>query len=307
MIAPAYTILETLTRVAPFGIGLWDASTGRLVSDGIVVRVFRLAGPHAIDPVPAVANRSGIFVPHDLFGADAFVEGARATALSPPERFLVDVRDTLERYTSFVMRVGERGPRGFVLPPCVADLELPSSAPSSPPPPPTYVPLFSTASRVVPAGMAAVRASLVDAATGRGAAFAVLEVRESGHLLARAVADARGEVAASFAYPEVSAPPPWSPPRTAPKPLRLTEQHWTLDIAVRYRRNLRRFTFDPSQPPLPDLCDVVQQPLATVAAMSPPAALGEVVLRYGQDLVLGADPDAEPGAPTRAELLISPA
>jgi hypothetical protein len=305
MMAPAHRVVEQVTRVAPFGLGLWDPAVGRLVAEGIAVRVFRLAGARIVDPVPAIATRAGVFVPHALFGADGFVE--RTGPTSPPETFLIEVRDTLDRYTSFVMQAGEIGPRGFVLPPCHVDLELPAPAASSPPPASIYVPLFGTPARLVPAGMASVRAALVDASTGRPAAYAVLEVRESGALLARAIADARGEVSAAFAYPELSAPLPSSPPRPAPKALRLADQQWTLDIAVRYGGTVRLFASDPAQPPLPDLCDVVQQPLATVTTVSPPLALGEAVLHYGEELVLGADPDAGTGAPRRAELLISPA
>ena len=173
------------------------------------------------------------------------------------------------------------------------------SSAASPPPPSPYVPLFASPSRPVPAGMTAVRAALKDAATGAAAAYAVLEVRADGQLLARGVADERGEVAAVLAYPEVSALPPWSPPGVPTPRLRLADQSWTIDVTVRYRRNLPRVRPDPAQPAVPDLCDVIQQPVATVATSSPPATLGELVLRYGEELMLAAE--------AGGELLIGPA
>jgi hypothetical protein len=147
-----------------------------------------------------------------------------------------------------------------------------------------------------------VRASLTDANTGTPAEFAVLEVRESNRLLGRGIADARGEVAAFFAYPEPIAHPVWSPPHAPPAEQRLVDQRWKVDVSIRYRRGLRRFASeparpgrvpDPTRPPLADLCDILQQPIAHVTTTSPPMTVGEQDLRYGEELVL-------------AELLIDP-
>jgi hypothetical protein len=285
VIVPAYRVVETLVRVAPLGVGLWDVVAQRLVSDGISVRVFTVAQGRFVRPVDAVANRSGIFVPHGLGGAAVFDESARPRVTSPPQQFLVEVRDPEGRYAPFVLHAGPD--RGLVMPPCLRGLELPAQGESSPPPQAVYVPLFATPGRAVPAGMAVVRAALFDAHTGQPAESAVLEVRDAGRLLALGVADEQGEAAAFFAYPEVAAPPAWSPPAPPSRPAPLAEQQWRLPIAVRYRRGLARYLPDARKRPLPDLCELLQQGLAPAAAGSPPLQVTHVDLRYGEDASLG--------------------
>ena len=291
---PAYQTIETLARVAPFGVGLWDTVAHRLVSDGIAMRVFTIVGGWPIRPVAAIPNRHDVFVPHDLAGAASFDESEAPAVGSPSQTFLIEVRDLRHRYLSFAMQVGLPEGHGFVLPPCVAALELTWPHNASPPPAAVFVPLFPLASQPVPAGMAVVRASLVDV-DRTPATYAVLEVREFGHLLARGVADERGEAAAIFAYPEVSVQPPWSPPAAASATLRMADQQWTLHAGVRYERSVaaRPWTTDRAQPALPDLCDVLQQKGAHLGG-SPSVSELELTLRYGEDMVVG-------------ELLIGPA
>ncbi|HKG94979.1 MAG TPA: hypothetical protein VKA84_23890, partial [Gemmatimonadaceae bacterium] len=111
--------------------------------------------------------------------------------------------------------------------------------------------------------------------------------------------DARGEVAAIFAYPELPELPPepvLSPPASPPasplsSPLSspagarsLASRSWTLEVAVRYSRGLHRHPLDSTAgPPLPDLCELLRQPRATIATTMPPPTL-----RYGEELLLGA-------------------
>jgi hypothetical protein len=287
MTALPYTVLERLTIVAPFGLGFWDAAAARLVSDGLRVRVFRTDGPYARDVTEAVAGRNGVFVPHTLFGARRFIERSAADPGSPPERLLVEVRDTLDRYLSFVMHVTGARDDHFAVPECAGEAAWTSVDLASPAVAGPYVPLFPLPSRPVPAGTTAVRASLTDKGTRLPAEGAVLDVREGGRLIGRGVADQRGEVAAFFGYPEVPAPAAWSPPRSPPPPVRLEGQRWTLDVAVLYRRNLPRHSPGGSRPALFDLCDVLRQPVATLSHTSPPGITGEVDLRYGEEAILG--------------------
>jgi hypothetical protein len=308
MTAPANVLLEELTRITPFGLGLWDVVTGRLVSDGLAVRIFRLVEGRALDAVNAYPNRSGIFVAQNFPSLRAFEasSGNNWAIASPAPVFLAEVRDATGRFTPFVMHVA-LPTRGLVFPECTSDV-LSEPIPPSPPMGPAYTPLFSTPSRPVPAGRAAVRATLYVAGANKPAPFAVLEVRdpESGRRLARGVANEGGEVVAMFPYPEPSSPPASSPPASPPvgviaAPRPLTDQAWPLEIAVRYARNVRLYDTDRAKPPLADLCDVMRQPLATVtAATSPPVTLSEATLRYGEDLILGADVGAN-------KLFISPA
>jgi hypothetical protein len=279
MNAPAHVLIETLTRQAPFGIGLWDPIASRLVSEEITVTVHTITGGKTKASIAAAPNRTGVFVPHELRWP--------ADPASPSDRFLVEVRDARDRYLPFVMHVDAAGPRGFVTPACLANVDMPGPSSASPPPLPVYVPLFATPAAPIPAGMTAVRASLLDSTTGRGAAYAVLEVYESGRLVARGVADASGEVAAVFAYPEFAAPPPWSPPGAPPATVRLVDQTWTIDTRVRYGRALPRYRPTASRSSLADLCDVLQQAPAVVETASPPSRFGEVLLHYGEEPVLG--------------------
>ena len=301
MSSPSYVVIERVTRVAPFGIGLWDGVSGRLVSDGIRVRVFSLAGTRLVTPVPAIPNRLGVFVPHELTRQPS----------SPSDIFVVEVRDTLDRYTSFVMHVGEPNTKGFALPRCSERFEVASSPPTSPASETTFVPLFGTSARFLP-GKATVRATLRDAVTGEPAEFAVLEVHHSGQLLGRGIADHRGEAMVQFAYPESTGTAVWSPPHAAPPPQRLVDQVWRLDIAIRFRRGLQRFETDRTRVPDParrrlaDLCDILEQPLVSIVPSSPPVASEPPDLRFGEALVLGRVRDREPGADARAELLIAP-
>lgn len=293
MSALGHVVIERFTHVAPFGLGLWDAASGSLVSDGFEVRVYTMSNAEPHSPVVAAANRAGFFVAQNFLSLHAFEAGvgdeAFWSALPAARSYLVEVRDTLSRYTPFVMHVDLPAPRGLVVPRCFA---------SSPPTATGYVPLFPTASRPVPAGMAVVRATLYDADSGKPARLAVLEVRDAGRLLGRGISDDRGEVAAIFAYPEPPDPPADSPPPGSPlaspigasmRAQPLATQVWRLDISVRYERLEPTWRPDASRPPLVDVCEALAQRPAVIA-LSPPVTLIPAQLEYGRELVLGARP-----------------
>ena len=314
---PAYRRVETLAHVTPFGMGLWDSAAAQLVADGLRVRLFPLADVRLLPPIELRPNRRDVFAAPDLFPTRAIFDvppgparAARLDALeaafwdgSPPDRFLIEVRDSRDRFIPFVLHV-DPPPRGqLALPACAQTLAVTDTA--SPPLLPAYVPLFSTPARIPPAGTAVVRASLIDARTGGPARSALLVLRESGRILGRGLADEGGEVAVSFGYPEPSALPRWSPPGPPPPPQPLQHQTWDLDVAVFYTPPLPAYVPDPADGPrtpsgdasLHDLCDVIgQRRAAVMLAASPPVPLTVATLRYGEELVLGAG----------AELLIDP-
>lgn len=308
MSALAPDVLERVTFVTFFGLRLWDTATESVHSDGVDVRVYPYIAGRTGAPLQATSNRTGIFyVPrlpglreYELSVSDADFWSAWPSPL-PAIPFLVEVRDRRERFTPFVLQLTLPSTRrGPVVPPCIEQL-VPIESP--PQPAPAYVPLFSTAGRAVPAGLTAIRATLRDADTGGPAEYAVLEVSESGRLVARGIADARGEVAALMSYPEPKPPPASSPPSSPPgatAALSLSQQEWPLDIAVRYDAALSRYRPDPKRTPLADLCAVIEQPYAVLMS-SPPAPLNNAVLRFGRELVLGAHAGAS------AELFIRPA
>lgn len=258
------SVLERTTRTALLGVRPWDGATGRAVTDGLTLTELR----HGTAAIP---NRSGVFAFHDLPGlrASAFGAGDDAFWASPPAHVELELElvDELGRYLPF--RFAAHAPaRGLFVESC---------GPSSPPEVEVPgVPLFSAPGRVVPGGLASVRADLWDTAADRPAASALLEVTAGPGTTVRGVADAAGRVLVLLPYPE----PPWqtgSPPPTA---VALSEQTWTLGLAVRY---------DPALEPgaAPDLCAVLGQPPATpLAALSPAVALSTATLTFGQPLTL---------------------
>jgi hypothetical protein len=274
MTTPSHTLLETVEYSTWFGLLLWDTAAGSAADDGLDVRVWPLPLTEITRPVRATANRRGIFVAPNLL---------MRTVTSPESGYLVEVRDSLARFMPFVMHVVTPAEPEYVRPRCASSLRPPQSPDRGQ----FQVPLFNMPSRTAPAGSAVVRASLVDAATGKPAEFAVLEVSAGGQLVGRGIADDRGQVVVMFAYPEPVPATPWSPPAPPTQPQRTGDLTWPVSVSVRYRPPLQRYQPDPTLPALVDLCDVLEQPVATVAPTSPPPAPDEPKIRYGDELILG--------------------
>lgn len=244
-------LLETLVRVAPFGIRFWDAALDRTVDEGLQVTLVPDGQPFR--RIPAFRNTSGVFVAQDLPGLRNWEFGASDRPALP---FRVEVVDLAGRFHAVSF-----------------DADLPTdglfealcgSPPSPPDGPAAVVPLFSLPSRPVPPGFAAVRGRLT-LASGDGAHLASLDVGP-----ARGFADARGEVLTLVPYPEPSGStgsPPFSPGG------KLTDQTWQVEVAASLP------TVEPD-PLLPDLC---------AFALRRPASFGAgaaQTLVYGRDLVL---------------------
>lgn len=274
MTAPSHTVLEKDTHFTWFGLVLWDATAGSVASDGLDVRVWPLPLTGHARPINAPANRRGTFVAHNL---------PVRTMTSPEAGYLVEVRDQRDRFTPFVMQVVSSAEPEYVRPRC-ASLLTPAQSPATDQ---FQVPLFNTPSRTAPAGAAVVRASLVDAVTGKPAEFAVVEVSAAGHLVGRGIADQHGQAVVMFGYPEPETVPPWSPPAPPSRPRPPADQQWAVSVSVRYRPPLHQYRPDPTLPALVDLCDVLEQPIATVATTSPSLSPDGSPLRYGEELVLG--------------------
>src|SRR5262249_39340010 len=73
LLGPLYTAIERLTLVAPLGLRFWDEVSGRAVGDGLLVTVYPETQPAR--RVPALSNRSGIYVLHQLPGVREFTNG----------------------------------------------------------------------------------------------------------------------------------------------------------------------------------------------------------------------------------------
>jgi len=275
---PPPTPLESVTRTALLGARFFDRVSGQLIADGLQV-VETTTG------TAAFSGPSGVFVVHDLPGlrASAFGSGDDAFWSSPPVEapFVFQLTDTQGRFLPFVF-TAEVPLRGLFADDCGIASSPPDATTGS-------VPLFSTPSRVAPAGIAAVRADLKDAETGAEASWAVLEVSINNAAVYRGVADEHGRVAVLMPYPK----PPWlaSPP---PGSRALSDQTWPVTVSVRYGRPASPPFPDPASGEPPDLCAVLTQPTGTLlASASPEAPLGAQTLLFGRELVLrtGTGPD----------------
>ena len=282
--APA--VLETVTRTALLGMRFWDRVTGRVVADGLQVVETKTG-------VRAVPNRSGVFVVHDFPGlrASAYGGGDDSFWGSPPVASTTTfaVTDADRRFLPFSFTV-EVPLRGLLAEDCGLAGSPPDAVAGG-------VPLFSTPSRIVGAGLAAVRADLWDAAANAPAAWAVLEVSANGAPVYRGVADDLGRVVVLLPYPE----PPWHGSSPPPGSRALSDQTWPLTVAVRYAPAASSPPLpDPAFGVAPDLCAVLTQAVATpLGAESPATPLGSQTLAFGRELVLRT--------PLRPVLLVIPA
>jgi hypothetical protein len=241
-------VAERLTYVTPLGLAFVDAPTGRRVNDGLVVRV---------DGARRRPNRIGVFyVPH-------------IAGLAALERGEGDERYWAETHAVRTVRVEVDDPFGRYLP-LAFDADVPHRYALT-------VELYSAPTRLVPAGLAVVRAELAFA-DGTPAAWALLEVTAHGLPVVRGMADARGRATVLLPYPEpvgLDGSPP-SLERRA-----LTDQSWPVEI--------RAFAGPPQPrpPERPHLSIVRTQPPATLLAGSPPATpVVETTLEYGRELVV---------------------
>jgi hypothetical protein len=260
MVSPT-AILDRITLVTPLALSFWDQVSNTTVGDGLVVTAYP---PHQPEQaVQAIVNRLGIYVLRNLPGLRAVENGTGDTTFwaSPPaiRVFVVEVQDTRRRFQPFSLTLSApvRGVFAWEL------------APGSPPEP-TSVPLFSAPARPAPAGMAVLRAELFDPIHKQPAAWAILEARLAGQLLARGLADAAGRLVLIFPFPE---------PNLASH-IPLTQQVWSLQLRAAYASST-------PVPPLPDLEAALAQPSATLwqdSARSLP--LAQANLSFGRELVL---------------------
>ena len=239
-------LIEQVRRLAPLGLELIDAASGRRICDGLVVRVAPVGRPQRV--VIADANPSGIFVAHDLPGLGDWSHGGDEPLPHPEYDIRID--DRLGRFLPCRLRLALPA-AGLAHPACRAD-----------------IPLFSAPTRVVP-GLAAIRAEIVNHAAGKPAAWSVVEVRHAGSVLCLGMADGSGRLLLAFAYP---APPPSTQP--------LDKTTWPLTLHVRHQPGL-----DPEQPPELCLA-LAQPVVKFVDVAEPLATLAELALtlRFGHEL-----------------------
>lgn len=253
--------LERVARVAPFGVQFRDPLSASLVSDGLEVALHPAGEPRR--RVYAHANRSGIYVLHNGPGLTraTFGRGDEAYWLAPPvtRDYRCEVRDLQSRYlpVSFAVRLPFRG---LFTPECGS-------------PPAQGVALYSAPTRPMTGERVVVRAELVDAATGKAAAWAAVSAHYRGDELGHGIADAQGRLLLAFPYPE---PERRSPPEEPEEGVLMS---WEVGLRVYYDAGLAGQQF-------PDYCSLLAQPEARLLEeRSPPRALDAAKVVLGRELV----------------------
>lgn len=276
--------LERFEIDTPLGLRFWDPVAGSFVGDGLVVTAYRTHRPDWT--IAAMPNHSGIFVFHSLSvrresgtgSGDGSPPGAK---LANASDLIVTVRDQLERFQPFQFPITEPT-RGLFDWTSMDFSPIASPVIASPGLPVLVVPLFSTAARPVPAGLAVVRADLRQVLpaneNGLKASWAVMDVLYKGKTVGRGVADVDGRVAVILPYPPpaISSTGSGVPAATLP----LCQQSWTIAIEVRFQ------TTDP-EVEFPDLAGVLASPKVTPQDPSGLDGLpGVLSLVYGQETIV---------------------
>lgn len=265
---PEYRLLERRERVAALGLLLRDAHGGGPAA-GLDIRA--RPADAAGDPRTArlSAAPAGHYYTQDLPGLRAHELPQAGDPAPAPRDFVVAVTDPAGALLPARFQVA-LPQAGLARPACVAG---------------EIIDLFSAPARPLPAGRAALRASLrelprqddLDAAPR--AAWALLELRRGATLLGRGLADARGEALLLFPWPD----PPNLPVGGTP-----FAHAWSLSLTVRYQPQ--------ADPPaaVPDYCALLAQPVANIVTAfgDPPTTAAELnlTLNYGREL-LAVSPD----------------
>jgi hypothetical protein len=298
-------VLDRLTIVTPLGVRFQDAATGEVIADGLTVSAYPINRPNARQSL--FLNRRGVYVLRHAPGLREVENGAGDSDywnnLPPKKDFVIEVRDGQSRFVPFQFVVG---------------LPAEWNQAVSPPPAIKSMPLYSAATRTLPAGMAVVRADLWDPTRGDDGAVApsaVLELHNNDQLVARGIADESGKIALLFPYPAprsfaVASPPgsPLSSPPVATTPA-LTDQVWTFRVRAFYAAALQSPPQTSTENSLPDLNAVLAQPEAKLwADEARTEELQEVAVQFGQPLILKSRPPSmSPPTKGGSMLFITPA
>lgn len=272
---------------ALLGVQCRDVADGRVVSDGLQLVLEDLwRPPHARSWRTLSPNASGVFALHDFPGIRRFLTPQEADEHGPVDldgvvspaspaspdvpRFRLTVHDRLSRYVDMALT-----------PTLGQGLWGPVSTASSPDVQP-HVPLYSSATRTPPMGMASLRTELRSATRPADPiAWAHLRLMRGTQVLAEGLSDATGRVHLVFPLPRPREGLPQGSPATAAAlldwPVRL-QAFWSSD-----RRT------DLAEERVPDLDDVLSQAeVPLLQQRSPPTPLGTLTLRAGQTLLVAS-------------------
>lgn len=276
---------ERVRVFTPLGIRFWDAALDRPVGRGLEVWAWLRNGP--FEPVRAVSSPSGAYSFHRLPGQiEAEFPGTHGRPW--------EVGSELE-YTIVVA-----DPSGDFLP-ATFSVTLPLGYPgeflredgASPPGGAGRAHLFSSPSRVVPPGAAALRADLEDADRGGPAAWAVVIATLEGRTV-KGVADGQGRVLVLAPTPQVERLRLGSPPGSGQGPV--AGNAWPVTVRIEYQPSALRYPLEAAVGVLPapwlerpSLKSVLEeQAPAQITAVDGDAPIDEwdVEIEYGEPLQL---------------------
>jgi hypothetical protein len=275
-------VLDDLTLVAPFGVRFWDVAAFAPAVPGLTMVAYPTAQPNL--RFPAINGPSGAYSFADLPGLRRFENGTGDDAFwaaNPPSiPYTMEVSDPQGRYLPFQFSVllPVRGFYGLLASPVYPPLT----------PDATWLPVFSTPSRVMPGPGAIIRAQLQDDRplgsplqenqTPPPAAWAMVTAQFSGSPAMSGIADQRGTVTLAIPYPEPLNSPFGSPMGSGS--VKLLDQSWPVTITVFYSALL-------NPPAIPDLQQLLQQGAAIAWADTAHSAPADsFTVKFGTDLIL---------------------
>lgn len=275
--------IEKFSLVAPLGLCFHDAATGERIFDGLAVSIYSALGTARIKRTEAFPNRSGVYVLHSAEGLGEFSRGAGDAEFwrnNPPQKpFIAEVIDLEQRFQPFrlTLELPVKGIYRWENPPVVSPNKNLSS-----------IPLYSAPTRRSLGGMSVIRAELRES-DQQPAAFAVLEARFDGNLIARGIADRDGRIVLMF--PALL--PPGNPLTSPPNATRevLADQNWNLDLTLKYEPRIFQtsppLSTESEEAALPDLRLALAQQSGTLWSDAEKNDIfSTAVLRFGRESIL---------------------
>jgi hypothetical protein len=273
--------LEIFSHVAPLGLRFHDVANGEPVFDRLKVTAVTSDSRETNLKSVAVANRSGVFVLLNVRGLEQFKQteiNDEFWQKNPPNKtYRIEVSDLDFRFqpVQFSLKLPVKG---------IYQWEISQTSP--PTKNSNSIPLYSSPTRKTASGMSVIRAEMHDP-NGKPAAWAVLEARLNGKLIARGFADKTGKIALIFPTPAPLNNSLASPPEPSGK-IPLANQKWDLTLTVKY--SPATFTTSPFQSKkseLPDLRLLLAQSSGKIwADESQTKELDTVTLSFNKELIL---------------------
>jgi len=275
----AVRIVERFVRPAPLGVMFWDLATAGAVREDLRVTVYPVGRPEARRHL--FANHSGVWVAARLPGLG--IAEFDASASPPSQRaYTIEVEDNSKRFLPLAFDAmlpvddlyGWPGWAALPAAPLAPLFDVLSPSDGVP----ARIPLFSAPARAAPGPAAAIHCQIMDLATERYSAWALLTASYAGRVCGIGMAVGEGRATLIFAYPDRPRP------ALATSPPAVTDFRWPIDIAV----FSAPVAVSPSGfPIMASLFAQLHHPRPVLAStLSPPELLPSQLLGVGRPLTL---------------------